>query len=47
MKLYSFPQNKALDLSKFHASIQFLGDSVYLPLNRYNVLTEVSEQKTH
>ena len=37
---YNVP-NKALDLSKFHADPAFLGESVYLPLNRYNVMTEV------
>ena len=35
-------QNKALDLSKFHADPAFLGESAYLPLNRYNVMLEVS-----
>jgi len=34
-------QTKALDLSKFHADPAFLGESVYLPLNRYNVMLEI------
>ena len=34
-------QTKALNLSKFHADPAFLGESVYLPLNRYNVMIEV------
>jgi len=34
-------QNKALDLSKFHADPAFLGESAYLPLNRYNVMLEI------